>query len=249
MPLPGTLNAQGYSPTPLPTGLSLPGQGPVSQPQREMTLGQMGNVGLQGIGASLSIPRLMAWNAGPAMVGRSGEGPQNGAELLGRLGMNQQGPAAQGLGAGLDLLADPMNLVVLGAARGASAPSALTRRLEQMAGSGLGDAAAAEGARVAAANPETLRRLGVTVPAPPRPSSPFAATRPTGVSPPAPVPYRPVTSFPEAPGSPSFLQSPTGPYPSFSTPLTTERFLNPPSNPLMNRLRQMAAPARTADAY
>lgn len=126
--------------------------------------GELGNAGLAG----LDGPRQAIWNLGPALVGRSGQGPQNGAELFGRLGMDQQGPAAQGLGAGLDLVANPMNLAgmglfnratgAVGAGTGAAARTAapeaaatLAGRLEQMAGGGL--RAAEEASAVRAAQP------------------------------------------------------------------------------------------------
>lgn len=102
--------------------------------------GDLGNAALAG----LDGPRRAVWNLGPALVGRSGQGPQNGAELFSRLGMNgpTSGAIGAGLGAGLDLVANPMNLAGMGFGRVAPAAGAtrsaipeagtLTRRLERM---------------------------------------------------------------------------------------------------------------------
>ncbi len=156
--LAGTLNDLGAGDAPAP-GLVLQGQGPLQPqqpPQREMTLGQIANVGLQGVGAAMSLPRIMAWNAGPAMVGRSGQGPQTGAELLGRLGMDQNSGLTQALGAGTEMVADPMMLMGGGlfgrtsraAAPAESAAGGIAQRLEQFAGPGLQHAVQADASRL-----------------------------------------------------------------------------------------------------
>lgn len=90
----------------------------------------------------LSAPRQAAWDIGPTLVGRSGQGPQSGAEALQRLGLDYNSPGQRalghGLGAGLDMTADPLMLSGMGFGRaagtGAAAPEAgtLTRRLERM---------------------------------------------------------------------------------------------------------------------
>lgn len=155
-PLPGSLNAL-FSPPPQAAGLVVPGapSGPVQTPQREMGLGDIGRSVLGMAGQTLDIPRMLAWNAGPALVGRSGQGPQTGADALQRLGLNYDSPVQRaighGLGIGLDLVANPMNLVGMGAARGATPAAAnLTRRLEQFAGPGLQDATQAASSRLVA---------------------------------------------------------------------------------------------------
>lgn len=154
-PLAGTLNALNAPPQlPEQRGLVIPTAPPSSPrqpPQREMGLGEiLGKLG--GMAAQTTqIPRMMAWNLGPALVGRSGEGPQTGAEALQGLGLNYDSPWQRALGHGggkaLDLLADPMNLIGMGrgAPRAAAAEGGgnLIRRLEQHAGPGLADSLAA----------------------------------------------------------------------------------------------------------
>src|SRR5262245_4596506 len=111
------------------------------------TWGELGNAGLAG----LDGPRQALFNLGPFLVGRSGQGPQTGSELLSRLGANPDSAWTTGLGMGIDLVADPTNLVGMGAANRAAqggraagravnaAPEAagLAQRLERFAGTGL----------------------------------------------------------------------------------------------------------------
>lgn len=196
------LITEGYQqPANMPTGLSLPGQGPYIPPyvpswgNREPTLGEMAGVGLQGVGAALSIPRMMAWNAGPALVGHAGEGPQNGAELLHRLGMvDLNSPTQRAIGAGtgaaLDMLADPINLIGMGAGRAAQGQAAqgqMAGRLERFAGAGLGDAMLEARLRVPPMSPEAARAAGVT-----RPPLDWPSTAPS-----APGWARPVETMPQ----------------------------------------------------
>lgn len=141
--LPGTLNALN-APSQEPAGLRLPGyqfgNEPIAPPLREPSLGDIGGTLARLAGAGMSIPKILAWNAGPAIVGRSGQGPQNGAELFGSLGLDPESPwqraAGHGLGAALDMAADPVNLLGMGVGRAAtpaaSEGGALTRRLERM---------------------------------------------------------------------------------------------------------------------
>ncbi len=154
-PLEGTLNALNADPQ-ASSGLRIPGyrfDNTPQAPQREMGLNDLVGRLASMAGQATGIPRQLAWNAGPALVGRPGEGPQNGAELFSRLGLDPNSPlqraAGHGLGAGLDFMADPLQLVGMGLTRArAAAPVAegggnLIRRLEQHAGQGLGSNLAA----------------------------------------------------------------------------------------------------------
>jgi len=104
------------------------------------------------------IPGFVARNIGPLAVGRNLQGPQSSAEAFQRLGANYDVPwqraLGHGLGAGLDMMADPTMLAGVGAgnrAAAGAAESALARRLEQFAGPGLQDATRA--AQVRATQP------------------------------------------------------------------------------------------------
>ncbi len=156
-PLPGTLNelfsrrqqeqdAEPRSLVPDPTRGFVPSTPvPAAPPQeRTPTTREVANTLMGVVGAGMSIPKRVLWNLGPALVGRSGEGPQTGAEALQRLGLDYNSPGQRalghGAGAALDLLGDPMNLMGMGTAgRGAAAAApaaagegALVRRLERM---------------------------------------------------------------------------------------------------------------------
>lgn len=229
-PLAGTLNAENAPPQADRSGLFLPGYAtPPQAPQRDATFADMGRVALSGIGAAMSLPRIMAWNAGPAMVGRSGQGPQTGTELLSRLGMNPDSGLTGALGAGVEMAADPMTLLGSAGMRMASARNAApatTSIAEQMA-----------------ARPEQGRIAWSTTRPPPQPA-------------PSPTPAwggnLPLSSYGQAPGvSPSFLQGPmpAGGYPNFPTPLSTQSFMTPASNGghAANRLQRfLPQPQRTA---
>lgn len=170
-PLAGTLNALN-APTQADGGFYLPaGASAPRAQQREMGLNEI--IGkLAGMaGEATRIPQMTAWNLGPALVGRSGQGPQTGAEALQRLGLNYNSPGQRALGAGagkaLDLLADPLNLVGAGGRTAPAAASAaqtgdLARRLEQFAGPGVASARRAEQGRATLA--DALRRMSVDRP-------------------------------------------------------------------------------------
>lgn len=247
-PLAGTLNALNAPPQlPEQRGLVIPTappSGPRQPPQREMGLGEiLGKLG--GMAAQTTqIPRMMAWNLGPALVGRSGEGPQTGAEALQGVGLNYDSPWQRALGHGggkaLDLLADPVNLIGMGrgAPRTAVAEGggALARRLEEFAGPGMAN----QLAEPAAVNVSSMEQ-GF------RPLSPFQGRMPAGIRAPAPlgagVPPRPVTPAPDFEAlrvqqlnSPSF--NPALPAPGLGTP----SFSQAPATTLMDRLRRMAPP-------
>lgn len=202
--------------------------------------GELGNAGLAGLDA----PRQAIWNLGPALVGRSGQGPKDGRELLGAIGMNPDSPAAHGLGKGLDLVANPMNLAGMGmfgraaagtgAARTAAPEAAVTLagRLEQMAGSGLqgqlaarpasgavggiSEVAAGSAARAAPATSEIAAQMAARGPASgPSPAS-WATTRPPPAST-TPLPRGrsvPISTIAESPGSPSWLQQSATEFPN-----------------------------------
>ncbi len=189
------------------------------------TWGELGNAGLAG----LDGPRQAIWNLGPTLVGRPGQGPQNGRELLGAIGMNSDSPMAHGLGKGIDLVANPMNLAGMGmfgrasgaggaapevaaAARSAAPSSAsLAGRLETMAGPGLQGSLAtrpASGAlggisEVAGASAAPVENVAAQMAArgPARPTSNWASTRPPTQAPlPAGTPPGGIPqSFPMAP--------------------------------------------------
>lgn len=109
---------------------------------------------LGGVSDVASAPRRAIWDVGPSLVGRSGQGPQTGADLLGRLGMNPNSGLIHALGIGAEMAGDPLMLSGLGgrAAASATTPGAanLTRRLEQFAGPGLQDASQAASGRLGA---------------------------------------------------------------------------------------------------
>jgi len=246
-PLAGSLNAQN-APQADAGGLYLPGYGsPTPAPQPELSLGQIGQTALNGVGAAISIPRLMAWNIGPAIVGKTGQGPQNGAELFQRLGMNYDSPAQRalghGLGAGLDMLADPTLLAGIGS----KAASPLASRLEQFAGSGLQDAAAAS--QVRAAQPIAMQPG----------SSLAAAMRRMPINPPALVGAPSPMVAPQVSGRLGRMAGPGLEYqfgragaaagaadmPNFPTPLVSEAFLGGgggATNTAAGRLGRMTAP-------
>jgi hypothetical protein len=98
------------------------------------------SIPLQSAAAVADFPRQAAYNVGPALVGRAGQGPQTGAEMFQRAGLDYDVPwqraLGAGAGAGMDMLANPLNLIGMGAGgAGRAAPAAegaLARRLERM---------------------------------------------------------------------------------------------------------------------
>lgn len=118
-------------------GLVIPGANrPYQTPPRERGLNEMiGGLGGMALEASDIVPRYAAWNLGPMLVGRNGQGPLNGADALRGAGILQgshgQRAMAAGLGAGLDFLGQPMMLGGVGAGRAASA-NPVTARLARM---------------------------------------------------------------------------------------------------------------------
>lgn len=218
-------------PSQLPTGLSLPGQGPVAAPRRDPTLNEL----VGGTANVLSqIPGFAARNVGPLLVGRNLQGPQSSAEAFQRLGANYEVPwqraLGHGLGAGLDMMADPTMLMGMGggAGRVAVPEGLLTRQLEQFASPRssvmspwgaevLSRARIADPSRVPVAIPRTrglpaAESLPATIPGGGAPAAPTTIQRPGQLpfTPPAevrPIPaqgnYRP----PTPPGTPGSVQS------------------------------------------
>lgn len=223
-------------PTNMPTGLALPGQGPYVPPpsQRELTLGQMGGVGLEGLQTALQIPGFVARNIGPALVGRNLQGPTSSAEALGRLGLDYNSPAQRaighGLGAGLDFMADPMmlgglgagNRAAAGAANAAASEATLARRLEQFAGPGL---------QGSLTGPQTAYGF----------SGPVARHAP-GVSPPFLHPRIPRGANPGSTIADGLVQVPPGGFPNFPMELQSAQYMNPGSGSLTRQLESMATP-------
>lgn len=266
-PLAGSLNALSAPQYDDPGGLVIPGGNPGGPyvprpPQREYGLNEiLGKLGGMA-GATLDVPRLMAYNLGPALVGRPGQGPQTGAELLGRLGLDPNSPTQRAIGHGggaaLDMLANPINLLTMGGGGAAANRVAgpLTSRLEAMAGEGLAGRLAGNPATGSIAGMEQGSLLN------PRfsPSmSPFAGRQPytaaemiaerAGMAPrtATPPPITPRTDFAalrsEQLNSPSF--NPSLPAPGLGTPSFSQE--SPASN-LLNRLQRMATPSTSENA-
>jgi hypothetical protein len=208
------------------------------------TWGDLGNAGLAG----LDGPRQAVWNLGPTLVGRSGQGPKTGAEMLGRLGMEERGPAAQGFGKAIDLIANPMNLAGMGMLNRATAArsvapeaAALTTRLERMAGSGLQQAEQAAARR-------TAQATGAS--APPLQGAPTSIARPVPplASPGAGFRLDPAQLRVDQLNSPLF--NPNLPVYGLGTPAfsQTAPAAAPATSVLLNRLQRLIPPAGAAGA-
>jgi hypothetical protein len=90
-------------------------------------LGMVGGGLLGQVGDALAMPRKLLWSGANALynaaTGSSGEAPESGTELLGRLGMDPDSPWTKALGFGVEALTDPLTYAggLLGRAGGAAA--------------------------------------------------------------------------------------------------------------------------------
>lgn len=126
-----------------------------------------GNAIMGGLSDVLSAPRKALWGAGPALVGRDGQGPQTGHDLLSRLGMNPDSGLTHALGFGAEVATDPFTLAGVSAlGRGAQAAeggSVLANRLQRFAGPQLQEGLSAGATRptlgASVATPTGLRPM------------------------------------------------------------------------------------------
>lgn len=217
-------------------------------------LPSLGDAMLSAFGTIASAPRRALWDVGPSLVGRSGQGPQTGTEMLGRLGMDRDSGLTQALGFGAEVAGDPLTMMSALGHAGRAAPAVadgagnIAQRLEQFAGQGLTGTLAS---RPASGSLGGLSQVAAHSPPPvPSVAAQMAARGPAPAAARLPRPdFKPVargpawggnldpSTFGYAPGvSPSFLQPsvttpgityPSVGYPNFPTPLATQSLMTP----------------------